>query len=153
MLNLGTERISIWFQNRRARHKKERKLQVEQAKALQKQQHQLAANQHVSSTEQWKAATSTNNMNKLTIDRLTSITPPSSAPQTPQSYNINESINSSYQGISPTFSHQSSSKTNESFNYIPQLSINNNSPSTNYNYGNFHFLNQSFDNRYYGQTR
>lgn len=46
VLHLATERISIWFQNRRARHKKERKLQQAENKkqielqALQQQQQQ-----------------------------------------------------------------------------------------------------------------
>ena len=34
VLNLGTERISIWFQNRRARYKKDRKLLLEQNKQI-----------------------------------------------------------------------------------------------------------------------
>ena len=32
MLKLSTERISIWFQNRRARYKKARKLELNQEK-------------------------------------------------------------------------------------------------------------------------
>jgi hypothetical protein len=34
VLNLGTERISIWFQNRRARYKKDRKLLADQNKQV-----------------------------------------------------------------------------------------------------------------------
>ena len=74
VLNLGTERISIWFQNRRARHKKDRKQQVEQAKVVNKHQYNDPA---------WKPFDS-----KFAIDKLTAPSQPTyQAPPSQYAYN------------------------------------------------------------------